>query len=60
MKMKCPHCNVEIETEDRIDISVYPEVIESEMVGSCPECGRVYTWCEGYKYSYSCDFRLVS
>ena len=59
MNYKCPHCNVEIETEDRIDFSVESqEIVECKMLGSCPECGRTYTWLESYKYSRSYDFKL--
>lgn len=59
MNYKCPHCNVEIETEDRLDFSIEnQEMVECEMLGSCPECGRTYTWFESYKYLKSYDFKL--
>lgn len=50
MKYKCPHCNVEVETSDRLDFSINGDFIELEMLGHCPECGRSYHWFETYGY----------
>lgn len=60
MNFKCPHCNVEIEVEDRTDIDIdYQGTVECKMLGFCPECNRTYTWKEAYKYSSSYDFHLA-
>lgn len=59
MEFKCPHCNVEIEVEDRIDFDIDSDFIECKMIGSCPECGRTYIWKELYKYEKSYDFVLA-
>ena len=38
MNFKCPHCNVEIEVEDRTDIDIdYQGTVECKMLGFCPE-----------------------
>ena len=60
MEFKCPHCNVEIEVEDRIDFDIENDFVECKMLGFCPECGRTYTWKELYKYDKSYDFVLAN
>lgn len=58
MNYKCPHCNVEVETADRLDSSIDGETIEIEMLGHCPECGRAYHWFEVYELKRKHDFAL--
>ena len=43
---KCPHCNVELDTDDVYDMEYDYEGIILHKVGHCPECGRDYQWDE--------------
>lgn len=61
MKLKCPHCEVEIEWDDTIDINYDDDCITLNQVGHCPECDRDYQWEKSALFhSWSIDnFRLV-
>ena len=59
MDYKCPHCNVEIETDDRIDIDIDDDHVECKMVGHCPTCDRNYQWFEVYEHIKSVGFALA-
>ena len=52
----CPHCITEIPydemTDDYFDTSAY----EVNWRGTCPVCGRHFTWKEIYHYSRLEDF----
>ena len=41
---KCPHCNVEIETDDTYDMDYDYEGICLREVGHCPKCERDFQW----------------
>lgn len=59
--MKCPHCMVELETDDCVDMDlVSNDKIKREIVGHCPECKREYQWSEEYRYTGSYDLFLIS
>ena len=59
MIFKCPHCSVEIETDDRIDIDVDDTFVECKMVGHCPACDRNYQWFEVYEHIRTYGFALA-
>jgi uncharacterized protein with PIN domain len=59
MKYKCPYCNVELEIDDRVNIDIDEQYVESEMEGHCPECDRIYTWYDSYEYKESYKLTLV-
>lgn len=59
MFFKCPHCNDEIETDDRIDIDVDDTFVECKVVGHCPTCDRNYQWVEVYKHLKTYGFTLT-
>ena len=58
MDYKCPHCNVEVETTDRLDFSIDDDHVEVEMLGHCPKCERAYHWFELYEHIKSVGFAL--
>jgi transcription elongation factor Elf1 len=59
MKHKCPHCNVELKIDDVIDIDVDEDYVNCKVIGYCPECDRLYSWYNHYKYEKSSDFGLT-
>ena len=62
VKHKCPHCNVELKIDDVIDIDVdedYENYVNCKVIGYCPECDRLYSWYNHYKYEKSSDFGLT-
>lgn len=48
----CPYCNTELNydnvTYDSFDTSTYDVYWQ----GTCPDCGRHFTWKEVYRYSH--------
>lgn len=62
VKHKCPHCNVELKIDDVIDIDVDEDsenYVICKVIGYCPECDRLYSWYNHYKYEKSSDFGLT-
>lgn len=66
MKHKCPHCNVELKVDDVIDIDTNVDVDEDpekyvicKVVGYCPDCDRLYSWYDHFKYEKTSEFGLT-
>lgn len=57
--IKCPHCNVEIETEDIIDIEHNESTMSADAIGYCPTCGQNYRWTMLYKFDSIKDFEEI-
>ena len=53
----CPHCITEINYDDMIDDYFDTSTYEAFWRGTCPECGRHFTWKEIYHYSYINEFK---
>lgn len=52
----CPHCVVEIPYDDMTDDYFDTSIYEVNWRGTCPVCGRHFTWKEVYNYSRLEDF----
>lgn len=48
----CPHCVTEITYDDMTDESFDTSTYEVNWRGTCPNCGRRFTWKEIYRYSH--------
>lgn len=53
----CPHCATEVTYDEMIDESFDTSTYEVNMRGTCPVCGRRFTWKEVYRYSQMEDFK---
>lgn len=49
---KCPHCNVDLEVIDTPDGDFDENTFYSNSYGECPQCKKVYSWVDVYKYSH--------
>ena len=52
----CPHCITEIPYDEMTDESFDTSTYEVSWRGTCPVCGRHFTWKEVYNYSRLEDF----
>ena len=60
LKLKCPHCEVEIIEDDCCDMSLASDTcVVRDYIGHCPECKRKYGWSEFFDYRYTDDFGLI-
>jgi hypothetical protein len=50
-RLICPHCITEIDYDDLLDESFNTNTYEVNWRGTCPVCGRHFTWKEVYRYS---------
>ena len=53
----CPHCVAEITYDEMVDESFDTSTYEVNLRGTCPVCGRLFTWKEVYRYSHMEDFK---
>ena len=43
---KCTYCNVALSIKDVMDRECASDVIVNYCIGTCPQCGKVFSWEE--------------
>lgn len=56
--MKCPHCNVDLETSE-VYGGTFDQHYEEERFGYCPECEKNFRWVHVFVYESTKDFEEV-
>lgn len=54
MPPKCPHCNEELEYDERTSAQNFGDYYYETWHGYCPKCGKGFYWDEVYNFS-CCD-----
>lgn len=49
--MKCPYCDVELEIEDSVDISIGWDTLRESVIGICPKCEKNFMWDRIYNFT---------
>ena len=58
MEPRCPHCNTPVEVEEEFEMDYdYHDSVKRVVLGSCPECGRTYSWSQIFVFSENIDFK---
>lgn len=58
MNPRCPHCNVPLEVDEDLQTDYdYQDSLKRDVWGSCPECGRAYSWTQVFVFSENIDFK---
>jgi hypothetical protein len=58
---KCPYCDVEIDIEDHVGIpNDCGAEIYYQAIGSCPQCGKGFTWTDYFVLSDCFDVEEIS
>ena len=55
----CPYCNVDLEFVDSPDGDFSSDTFYCNVYGECPQCKKVYSWVDVYKYSHFEDLEEV-
>lgn len=58
--MVCPNCGTIITNTDLIDTEWYDNNYYDNMIGTCENCNKTYTWSEVFIYSHDVDVQEVN
>ena len=58
--MICPNCKDIVRATDTIDTEWYDNKYYDLVEGTCPNCGKRWSWTEVYIFDYDTDIREIN